>query len=455
MIAGYCRTSVWKDHKVSIDSQQASIQGYISTDVGIEWFIDKGYSGSSLDRPAFNQLVDWVKRNDYPRKLYVSRYDRISRNMTDALNFLDMCHKHHVEVISVLEPVSISVGDKKATQLLFVQILFSLAEFTRSVTIENVNNGLVQKKAERKLLSVKPPFGYIYQDKTLIPHQRDSQVVQLIFTRYLTGQMGYKKIVKELNDKGILFHGKPFKTHHITNILKNPVYAGVVGDKSSNLESYKSDDITPIITLETFEGAKVIRQERQVSKRNTREYPLRQKIVCPFCQKRLTPKRQINQNQTYHYYICPTEGCKSYMVGADQIEQEVMNLVVHYVTQDYHIQLMIDELTKQIQKINEKKATSALLIKKQKDTLLSQFETGDLSHDEFKAAIDQLNHQELEIRPIDRNQERLRSDLNQVIKLSKTDTEELLWDYVEQVIVNECKQLKEVIVYGIRIKSRI
>lgn len=280
MNASYLRTSIWKEYKVSIEAQREIIQQKMTEkDETIRCFIDKGYSGSNMDRPAFKELEEWIASSKSSRTLYVSRYDRISRNVQDALEFLELCQQHNVEVVSVLEPIPSSLGNKQAAQELFVQILFSLAEFSRNVIIENINNGLAQKKVEQKLLSTKAPFGYSYIDEQFVANKEEARIVQYIFTQYVTTDIGYERLAQKLNEQNHEFKGSPFKSYHIAQMLKNPIYVGIVGNKSVNLSSYCSKDVDSIITQKIFQSAAEKRCRRTQSKRDTRNYPLRKKLL--------------------------------------------------------------------------------------------------------------------------------------------------------------------------------
>ncbi|MGX4686997.1 recombinase family protein [Vagococcus sp. JNUCC 83] len=455
MNVAYCRTSVRRDYKVSIEMQKEVIQQHVKHDIS-KWFIDDGLSGSTINRPDFARLTDWITSSTQSRTLYVTRYDRLSRNVSNALDFLELCQTYHVEVVSVLEPIPSSLGDKQAAQLLFVQILFSLAEFTRSVTIENINQGLAQKKLEKKVLSAKVPFGYRYQEGKIVPHPSETTVVRHIFSLYTSTSMGYQKIVQQLQKEGKTFRGKPFKKHHIAAILRHPIYIGQIGHNSKNLTPYLSHDVIPIIHPDIFQQATEKRTRRRPKKRDTREYPLRKKISCPYCDRKLSPKMQSDSiyQHTYHYYACGHEDCTGYRLDASKIELEVLNSIKTYLTETDNL-TALDELQKQLSQVANQKEATVSDLRKQKSHVLNQYEQGALSKEEMVQQLDLMTRQLESVISITLTEEQLEERVTQLLHLSDNTIQDVMWSYIDHVQVTPDKQIKEVLLYGIRIQSDV
>lgn len=356
--------------------------------------------------------------------------------------------------MSILEPIPASLEDKKAAQLLFVQILFSLAEFTRSVTIENINNGLAQKKHEKRLLSSKPPFGYIHQKGKFVPHREESRIVQQIFSEYTSTDMGYKRIAKQLNQEGRCFHRNPFKSYHVAQIIKNPVYTGVIGSKSKNLTSYQSQQIVSIISQEVFEQATNKRLNRTINKNNTRDYPLREKLVCPVCQRKLTPRKQVSRGKNYHYYSCQNESCSQLLVNAEKVETSILNILSDYLSRDNQFKSLIGALEHQIEEVKQAKKRSLADTSNKKQQLFQSFEDGKIDRDNLKEQLKIINKQQGAITQIDLSEEELAKRLRLFLKLSQTSSKEMMWSYIEEVRIDKNKQIQEVNIYGIRIQPR-
>ena len=65
-------------------------------------FVDNGYSGTNFNRPAFQEMLDYIKSNDID-VILVKSLDRISRNILDAINFINDMKELDIEVFSLDE----------------------------------------------------------------------------------------------------------------------------------------------------------------------------------------------------------------------------------------------------------------------------------------------------------------------------------------------------------------
>ncbi|WP_321572486.1 recombinase family protein [Enterococcus durans] len=115
--------------------------------------------GGKADRPAFRQLRAWVCASEEEGVIYVWRYDRLARQAKIALEFIELCQQHQVQVYSISEPLPASFSHASRINYL-VQLLFTFAEQQRNVIIENVRAGLAYKKQQRQYLSSAVPYGY-------------------------------------------------------------------------------------------------------------------------------------------------------------------------------------------------------------------------------------------------------------------------------------------------------
>ena len=146
-VYSYDRTSVWDTQKVSNDAQWEIIRSRSLEDTECipQRFSERGKSGGNDDRPALKKLIIEIRSSYIKRKLYVWRYDRIFRETQKALEFVELCHKHNVEIISISEPLP-EGSSSLALKTMFVQLLFINASMQRETIIENIRNGLAYKR---------------------------------------------------------------------------------------------------------------------------------------------------------------------------------------------------------------------------------------------------------------------------------------------------------------------
>ena len=63
-------------------------------------YIDDGYSGTTMDRPEIKKIIEDIKNNKID-KILISSVDRISRNMSDWIEFTKLCNDKEVEIITI------------------------------------------------------------------------------------------------------------------------------------------------------------------------------------------------------------------------------------------------------------------------------------------------------------------------------------------------------------------
>jgi site-specific DNA recombinase len=225
-VAIYLRVSTAEqaEEGFSIAAQKERLKAYIQSQ-GWELYRiyeDGGYSGGTMNRPSFMKLIDDMRRKEFDLIL-VYKLDRLSRNMRDLSNLVHEMDRCGVYFKSATEPFDTTTP---AGKLIF-NMLGSVAEFERGMIAERVKMGMLQKAKEGKgILGFNVPYGYLFQEHTLIPREEEATVVKEIFRLYLSG-MNTGEVSRMLNEKNIpTKRGKMWKRQTVLNILTNPVYAG-------------------------------------------------------------------------------------------------------------------------------------------------------------------------------------------------------------------------------------
>lgn len=270
---------------------------------------------------------------------------------------------------------------------------------------------------------------------------------------HTTTNDGYSDIKKKLDKQKKTVNGKQFKTHYIGQILRNPIYMGVVGYNSSHLTPYVSSDVEPIVSKDMFELATEKRRCRTKSKKDSRYYPLRKKVTCPSCGRKLNPRRQIMKEREYFYYACHNKECDQLTIAASIIEKNTIEIVRNYLNDQKQLTLLIKAIQLQIEKRNQLNRQSIVETVKRKEDLFSQYEQGEITIEKFKLSLSKLNYDGDKKDSIDMSDNLLEDRLKQLLDFSKIETQELIWPFIDEVILDKKKQIREVIIYGIRIQS--
>lgn len=139
-VALYARVSSEQQAEAkTIESQRDEIRTRIAAD-GIDLttvleFVDDGYSGSTLVRPALERLRDMAAAGDIDR-LYVHCPDRFARNYAYQVLLVEELAHQGVDVIFLNRPL----GQTPEDQLL-LQVQGVIAEYERAKFLERSRRG--------------------------------------------------------------------------------------------------------------------------------------------------------------------------------------------------------------------------------------------------------------------------------------------------------------------------
>jgi site-specific DNA recombinase len=234
-VALYARVSSEQQAEAkTIDSQLAEIRVRIAAD-GFELpnvleFVDDGYSGSTLVRPALERLRDVAAAGGMDR-LYVHCPDRFARHYAYQVLLLEELTHLGIEVIFLNRPL----GQTPEDQLL-LQVQGVIAEYERAKFLERSRRGKRHAAQEGRVgILCHAPYGYRYVNK----HEGggearfeivfdEARVVQQVFTWVGEDRCTINEVCRRLHQAGI--HTQTGKEHWdhktIWDMLKNPAYKG-------------------------------------------------------------------------------------------------------------------------------------------------------------------------------------------------------------------------------------
>ncbi|RJQ12350.1 MAG: hypothetical protein C4558_02205 [Dehalococcoidia bacterium] len=85
----------------------------------------------------------------------------------------------------------------------------------------------MRKRALRGQVLGRAPFGYAIEGRNLVVDDHEAAVVRRIFSLYLDGYEGVRRIARQLNEDGIHTRlGKPWSAGSVRAVLRNPTYTG-------------------------------------------------------------------------------------------------------------------------------------------------------------------------------------------------------------------------------------
>ncbi len=185
-------------------------------------FVDEGYSGRTTDRPAYKRMME--SKDDWD-VLLVLKMDRIHRDSQNFAAMMDNLNAWGKQFNSMQEKFDTTT----AMGRFVMDIIQRIAQLESEQIGERVKVGMLQKaKSASGYLGSGVPFGYDIVDGRLILREDEAEIVRFIYRSYLYGR-SLSEIADSLNERGIpTKKGKVWKKQTVSNILRNPLYAGYV-----------------------------------------------------------------------------------------------------------------------------------------------------------------------------------------------------------------------------------
>jgi len=234
-VAIYARVSSEQQSEAkTVESQVADLRAKVAAmgeTLGAEQeFVDNGYSGATLIRPALERLRDVIAAGGIDR-LYVHCPDRLARNYAHQVLLLDEFVRAGVEVVFLNR----EVGQTPEDQLL-LQVQGMIAEYECAKILERSRRG---KRHGAQVGSVSvlscAPYGYRYVNKQDSGGEarfdiilEEARVVRQIFAWVGRDRCTIGEVQRRLNQaKEQTRTGKTvWDRATIWGILKNPAYKG-------------------------------------------------------------------------------------------------------------------------------------------------------------------------------------------------------------------------------------
>ena len=350
----YARVS--SDHQAqegTIGSQVAALKERVAQD-GLALreemcFLDEGYSGSTLLRPALERLRDLAHSGGVDR-LYVHSPDRLARKYAYQALLVEELTGHGVEFVFLNQALG-----KTPEEEMLLQMQGMVAEYERAKIMERTRRGR-RYAARRGSVSAlgAAPYGYRYitkQEGGGAAHYQvmleQAKVVQQMFEWVGQERLSIREVCRRLQQQEIRTRTGKLRWHQGTvgAMLINPVYKGWavfgktrVGPRRPALrprrgceasrQSYSVYRTTPqeqeripvpgLISGELFDAVQTQLAENRRRKRHRQSGPrhlLQGLLVCACCRYacygRQTTRTANGKQYHYGYYRCPgSEACR-------------------------------------------------------------------------------------------------------------------------------------------------
>lgn len=438
-VALYARVSTEKQiDNYSIPLQLERMQAFCKSKGWNEMseYIDGGYSGSNLNRPAIEQLQKDICHKKI-NAVIVYRLDRLSRSQHDTLYLIEKIFlPNNVQFISLSETIDTSTLSGRA----MIGVMSVFAQLEREVIIERLRDGqhkMIQEKGLWVGGGLDNPYGYIQVTPGhLKVVEEERQHILRLYEEFIKLKSP-TAARKKLEEEGF----KKLNHNRIIRILQNRLYLGEVSFKK---EWFKGSH-EPIISTELFNQAQQIFDENRVASFGKPKKKLfTGKIICSCCgenyviqyaSKTTSSGRIVN----YQNYVCRRRKlparyeskCFNRRIKCSDFQHEIFNRIMNLeMSGEIKIPKPLN-FTKQLNQIDRK-------INK----LLDLYMEERLSKDLLNTKLNDLNKQKKEVlmkqQEITEVSEVQKAIKNGIPNLFECDTEtqtEIINLFIKKIIV--------------------
>jgi len=345
----------------TVASQVAALRERVAAEgltvPGAMQFIDEGYSGATLVRPALERLRDVVAARAVDR-LYVHSPDRLARKYAYQVLLVDEFRRAGVEVIFLNRALGQSPEDD-----LLLQVQGMIAEYERAKIIERHRRGK-RHAARSGVVNVLSgaPYGYRYVTKyagggqaryELVPDE--ARLVREVFDWVGRDRLTIGEVCRRLTQAGeVTRTGKTvWDRSAVWGMLKNPAYTGTAAFGKTRQDPLRprlraqrgrtlqprravstvdvpqaewlSIPVPAIVEPEVFAAVQEQLRENQRHARQSQRgalYLLQGLVQCQQCDyayygKRLSPSARKGKLRAYAYYRCL--GTDAYRFGGERV----------------------------------------------------------------------------------------------------------------------------------------
>ncbi|EAH2945285.1 recombinase family protein [Listeria monocytogenes] len=321
-------------------------------------FIDGGYSGSNMNRPALNEMLSKLHEID---AVVVYRLDRLSRSQKDTITLIEEYFlKNNVEFVSLSETLDTSSPFGRA----MIGILSVFAQLERETIRDRMVMGQIKRvESGLPLTTAKGrTFGYNVVDAKLYINEEEAKHLQLIYDIF-EEEKSITFLQKKLKELG--FKVKSYSSYN--KWLMNDLYIGYV---SYSDKVHVKGIHEPIISEDQFYRVQEIfsRMGKNPNMNKESSSLLNNLIVCEKCGLGYVhrAKDTVSRGKKYHYryYSCKTykhthelEKCGNKIWRADKLEEIIISRVKNYsfATRNLDKEDELDSITEKLKTEHSKK----------------------------------------------------------------------------------------------------
>ena len=424
----------------SISNQKDLIKNFLKDKkdiVVVSERVDDGYSGSNFERPAFQMMLEDIKKGIVDC-VVVKDLSRFGREYIDAGKYIERLFPAlGVRFIAINDHYDSLEGKSQADEIVIPFKNLINDAYCRDISIK-IRSHLEVKRKNGEYIGAFTPYGYQKDSDNknkLVIDVYAAGIVKEIYRMKLSG-MSQTAIANVLNKQGVLSPMEykhslgiriqdNFKTHEqaewsamsVKRILENEVYTGTLVQGKRTTPNHKVKKLmkkpeTDWVRIEKNHEAIVSEREfalvqrllgidTRTSPNEEKVYPLSGLVVCGDCGAMMIKRDVPAGGKIYAYYICSrhaaTKECAAHRIPMKKLEETVLELVKIHIenildmkkNMDFIHAVPFQELDiKELETRKEAKEKEANRCRELRDYLYEDFREGIISKEDYKELHD-------------------------------------------------------------------
>jgi len=494
----YARVSTQEQQKSeTIQTQLTKLRKNYEGQNIVKEYIDNGWSGSYMSRPALNELRADAKRGMFDI-IGLYSLDRLSRKVGHQLALVDEFKKEGVEI----EVLGKKFEDTPQGEFSLI-VLSAVAQLERAVITQRMLDAKYRKANEGKLIGCYPAYGYKLIKKTerdeaqFEINLKEAKTVKRMFKIYLEEQ-SIRQTIKRLTKMGARGRGRrgeegknpsPFCPRAIGRMLRNESYIGNfyygktypcevenpkegrrwnwIGRKSRPKAEWKLIKIPSIIDKPIFDRVqKILNYRKKYYLQPTKYNYLCQGLIkCIHCNRtyygKPAGKVYISKNgpKRYFSYFCPNKfqpeigkkRCLSKSMSVPKLDKYVWGYISALINQPEKVKKAIrllkkkrDSETSFNQKVYDSLIIEKTELEKKKSRILDLYIDKSLLKEDLDKKIEELNGQE---RILDKQIKEAEKDVQKIEEINtiEKEVEQLCLGYRNMIKKADFKLKKKIV----------
>ena len=425
-----------KTESNSISNQKNLIKDFLKDKediVVVSERVDDGYSGSNFERPAFQMMLEDIKKGIVDCVI-VKDLSRFGREYIDSGRYIERLFPAlGVRFIAINDNYDSLEGKDQSDEIIIPFKNLINDAYCRDISIK-IRSHLEVKRKNGEYIGSFAPFGYRksgedYHKIVIDPYA--ANIVKDIFRMKLHG-MSQDGIARRVNEMGILppaeykaSIGSSYQTGFkakeksewtsvmVRRILTNEVYIGnlVQGKRTTPNHKVKKTVLKeecdwvrieknhePVIGDREFETVqRLLSMDTRTAPEHDRVYPLSGLAVCGDCGMPMVRKTSTVGGKIYAYYVCSThktaKECSPHRIPVGKLEETVLFLLQQHISNVLELKKILSFIEtvpfqqldiRKLEERREKKEMEAERCAQLRTTLYEDMKDGMISKEDYR-----------------------------------------------------------------------